>query len=398
MPKKHQSNERGSFWFFPWLTLPTTVRVGGFRFVPARLDDVEAVVGEEIAPHAKLNLSRYVDHLGKRIEGCTFVLRVNHDRAWDIPEFLWPKMRQAGQCLALSTMSEQRFFEGALSPHTNSTVFRPIGQGVVLGDDRSVSLLVNRRGGALRIGGLKVRDVLFQMPHEAIGTECPAPSLALAKALDLARLKKSKAWNAITESLPYFLLGNAEAPELSDRACIMLSALAFERLLDLPVTTNANANMVAENFANLWAAYANRTVADAKRVKVDPHPKHGPKQPGWPLHRKWMKELYEARSAEVHGNVRDEFSRNWTAWQHLVIAAFAYPLSVKLRLAEEGAYVLSDKDLGGCDAFDHLLDSHWGSGWKRPPEWSRILSTSEQWRGIHRAASDAYDKVIKPGK
>lgn len=390
---------RGVFWFLPWLTLPTSVRVGGFRFVPARLDNLQAELGTEIAKHAALNLARYVDYLGKPIKSCTFVLRFGHGRAWDIPESLHPRMTLAAQCLALAVMSEQRFFESPLSPHINATVFRPVGQGVVLGDDRTLSLMVRRRGGLLRIGGLKVSDVLFQMPHEAIGTACPQPSLPLVKALDRARLSRSKVWNAVTESLPYFLLGHAETSELPETACIMLSALAFERLLDLstasPVTANANA--VAESFAEVWAAHARRTVANAKRVKVDPHVKYGPRQPGWPVHRKWMKELYEVRSAEVHGKVKPEFSRNWTAEQHLVVAAFVYPLAIKLLLANEGNYVMTEVELGACDALDDLLDSHWGKGWKQPPGWSSILSMSEQSRVLRRIISEALDEATKTG-
>jgi hypothetical protein len=61
----------------------------------------------------------------------------------------------------------------------------------------------------------------------------------------------------------------------------------------------------------------------------------------------------------------------------LVIAAFAYPLTVKLRLAEDGFYALSDRELGACEAIDQLLDGSWGSGWKKPAEWSNILSRAE---------------------
>ena len=103
----------------------------------------------------------------------------------------------------------------------------------------------------------------------------------------------------------------------------------------------------------------------------------------WPIHRKWMKELYEARSATVHRGPRSEFSKNWATWQHLVLAAFAYPLAVKLRLAEEGLYSPSDRELASFEACDLLLDGSWGKGWRKPPEWSTILSMAEGTRAIH---------------
>lgn len=58
----------------------------------------------------------------------------------------------------------------------------------------------------------------------------------------------------------------------------------------------------------------------------------------------------------------------------MVIAAFVYPLAVKLRLAASGFYKLSESDIVACQAVDELLDSNWGKGWRKPPEWPHILS------------------------
>jgi hypothetical protein len=103
-----------------------------------------------------------------------------------------------------------------------------------------------------------------------------------------------------------------------------------------------------------------------------------------------MKELYEARSSIAHRGPRPEFSRNWKDWQHLIIAAFTYPFAVKLRLSAAGLYHLNDKETGACEALDALLDSHWGSGWRKPPEWSGILSTTEAARELKAVLEQAY--------
>ena len=109
-----------------------------------------------------------------------------------------------------------------------------------------------------------------------------------------------------------------------------------------------------------------------------------------------MKESYEARSATAHRGTRPEFSRSWTVWQHLVIAAFVYPLMMKLKLAEEGLYILSNRELGACEAVDELLDSHWGTGWRKPAEWPTILSHAEAHRDFHAAILRAIDGQKKP--
>jgi hypothetical protein len=243
----------------------------------------------------------------------------------------------------------------------------------------------------LRVGGVRFKDVVFQRPSQVEGTRCEVVNVRLAKALSKARRSKSPVWDPIASSLEFFLLGNAEVPELDWESCIMFSAMAFERLRE---PAQANAQSLAEGLANLWAPYANRTLAQAKRVKADHRPDYARVQQAWPLHRKWMKELYEARSSRAHRGPRSDFSQNWKEWQHMVIAAFVYPLSIKLKLANTGLYQLSAREKGASDALDQLLDSHWGKGWEKDPEWSKILSMVEAERDWLRITEEAYDETV----
>ena len=169
----------------------------------------------------------------------------------------------------------------------------------------------------------------------------------------------------------------------------MLSAMAFERLLE-PATSGTLS--IAESFAKLWMPYARLKLVDAKRIKPDHNAKFAAEQKAWPVHRKWMKELYEAQSSMAHRGPRSEFSQNWEQWQHLVVAAFTYPFAVKLKLSGAGFYHLNDREMGACEALDELLDSHWGKGWKKPPEWPKILSNSENMRAIKAVVRSAIEE------
>lgn len=361
----------GFIIFMPWITLPESVRVGGFRFCPLPVQDVKSVVDPDMVATVENALKCYVQKNGKPIESCTIVLRARHQEAWNIPREHWKYANAAAKTLALACLAEQRFFEGHFSPHLNATMFHIIGQGITAGSDQ-IAPFYPRRGGGLQIGGLRFRDIVFQRPSQIEGTECRTVNDRLLKALKRARRLRAPCVNAIDSSLEIFLLANSETPELDLESCVMLSAMAFERLLE---PSKSSAQAVASAFADHWAPFSRIQVAKAKRVRPDE--KFAPVQQDWPVHRKWMKELYEARSAAAHRGPRSEFSRNWSAWQHLVIAAFAYPLTAKLRLAEDGFYALSDRELGACDAIDQLLDSSWGSGWKKPAEWPKILSLAE---------------------
>jgi hypothetical protein len=288
--------------------------------------------------------------------------------------------------LALACLAEQRFLEGHFSPHLNATMFRLVGQGIVVNSDR-MGLFYPRRGGGLSISGVRFKDVVFQRPQQVEGTRCTAIGVRLAKALDQACRANDPTLKPIASSLEFFLLGHAEEPGLGWDSCIMLSAMAFEHLLECTPTAQG----VAQAFGQLWAPFTSVTINQAKHVKPDP--KYAKEQGAWPLHRKWIKELYEARSAKVHHGPRSDFTSNWKQWQHLILAGFAYPLTVKLMLTAAGFYQLSDQENGACEALDQLLDSNWGKGWHKPPEWSSILSISENLRSVSRVMYDTSNKV-----
>ena len=362
--------------FMPWVTLPESVRVGRFRFSPLPVKDIKSVVNSDMVPTIVNALKCYVRKNGEPIESCTIVLRARHQQAWNVPREHWNHANSAAKILALACLAEQRFLEGHFSPHLNATMFRLIGQGITAGLDQ-ISPFYPRRGGGLQIGGLRFKDIVFQRPSQIEGTECGIINKRLLKAIEAARRFKAPCLDAIDSSLETFLLAHAETPELDWDSCATLSAISFERLLE---PSKSSAQAVASAFSDHWAPFSKIRIANAKRV--EPDHKFAADQQDWPLHRKWMKELYEARSAAVHRGPRSEFSRNWSAWQHLVLAAFAYPLTVKLRLAEDGFYALSDRELGACEAIDQLLDSSWGRGWRKPAEWSEILSLAEGHREL----------------
>ena len=375
----------GTIWFMPWITIPHPVSVGGFRFSPIETTDPATAVGTEIADTVKAVLRCYVDQSGKVIDSCTVVLNIRRRPAWDIPVRLRAQVHRAAEMLALASLAEQRFLEGHLSPHLNATMFRLFGQGIVAGSD-NIALSYARRGTGLRIGGLRFKDVSFQRPSQVEHTGCDVINGSLIKALDRARRSRARIWEPISSSLAPFLLAHAEMPDLPWANCIMLSAMAFEQLLE---PRGSNAQSLAEALEKLWAPYATKTMAGAKRVKPDNDPAFANDQQSWPVHQKWMKELYEARSSTAHRGPRSEFSQNWPESQHMVIAAFVYPLAVKLKLADAGFYSLTEKELGACEALDKLLDSDWGSGSRKPPEWPSILSEAENNRALRRAIKQA---------
>jgi hypothetical protein len=153
---------------------------------------------------------------------------------------------------------------------------------------------------------------------------------------------------------------------LSDQACVTLDAIAFERLL----SPKPSAKGFAKAFGGLWSQFGRTTVATARRVKADP--KFADEQQSWLVCEKWARELYEERSVFSHHRRHEDVATNWAPWQHLVLAAYAYPLTVKLLLERDGTYALSDEERGCCFALDPLLDR-----WE--PGAHNLLNKQEDW-------------------
>jgi hypothetical protein len=358
----------GCVVFLPWVTLPEEVELGGFRFAPVEADCLDNLFTDRDTVTSIAGMLRgYVDTQKKPIASCTIMTKPQARPPWYISETEIAAAFSAARTLALAAMSEQRFFEGHFAPHTNATAFRAIGQKISP-PNTGMAVPIPWRDGGLMTGGLKFGDFVFQVPLQAHGTNCPAIPGRFLAALEQARRDETETWDAIEASLPIWLLGNSEDTTLS--ACVTLDAIAFERLL----SPKPSAQEFARAFGCLWSQFGRTTVASARRVKADP--KFKDDQQSWLVCQKWARELYEERNVFSHHPRHADIATNWEPSQHLVLAAYTYPLTIKLLLERDGMYALCEEERGCCFALDPLLDR-----WE--PRAQNLLNEEEDW--------DSYD-------
>ncbi|MBY5660916.1 hypothetical protein [Rhizobium leguminosarum] len=378
---------KGRIAFLPWTSIGQKISLLGFAFQPITLEEISAFTGPEIAEEAAAAIRTHVDQAGKPVEGCTLVLRPRSAVPWDIPDNSWRRLAWAAELLAFGALAEQRFLVNPVfSPHMNAAMFRPVNHAVTAGSP-FFSVFYPRRGGGLRVGGRSATNTVFQQPYQVEGTKCGRINNRLIRAILQAERMSPAIFNAVQSALDLWLLANSESPELDIASCNMLSAMSFERLME---PSETSASKLAETFSSLWARFPVRTIGSSPKIKMDNEPTWHAEQQSWPLRRKWIKELYEARSAYVHRGTRSRFSTNWDDWQHLVIAAYVFPLAVKLRLEQVGLYHLDDDEVVSCGVLDDLLCSDWGDGtWQNTPEWPRILDEAQASSGRYRAITQA---------
>lgn len=97
------------------------------------------------------------------------------------------------------------------------------------------------------------------------------------------------------------------------------------------------------------------------------------------MHRKWIEELYNVRSKSVHKGAAHMETCGWHPTEHLVMAAWVFPMAVKCLLQRDGHYTITDDDRARCLTVDKLLAT---TGWAEDDgygsKWSQIVSETRE--------------------
>jgi len=198
----------------------------------------------------------------------------------------------------------------------------------------------------------------------------------------------------------YFDIANTDSDVIRQEAEIILMASAYERLLDI----EAKARAMNEGIGRLLSTYAHVTVQEAlqSRPEIMIEPEYDAAQRAWPLHRKWAQEFYHLRNRYTHANDGRVRTWGWHPIEHLVMAAFLFPLAAKLLLQAEGHYTLTEDDEGRLHAIDRLLELQgWGQpAGAYPTNWHRmvrdVISELARARAVRQAVEELKRQGIVP--
>lgn len=200
------------------------------------------------------------------------------------------------------------------------------------------------------------------------------------------------------------------------------SCLGAGHLLEMPVAARrrravASAGVRPRRRSNncarsCWALFSNRSNSAGRGSSPAGSPKpvaRAPFQVGKPLfgrwrcrsaskgaaihstcvfvHRKWIEELYDLRNSYAHPKNRRGLG--WAPLEHLVMAAFVFPLLVKLLLERKGHYHLTPEDAAKCRAVDKLLAL---------PGWGKDRRVGSMVGGLwHKVVTDLRYRAIIDG-
>jgi hypothetical protein len=243
-----------------------------------------------------------------------------------------------------------------------------------------IAVVARRRDGSSWDGGYKHGEFTFSIPVQVSirnVTDVDEPFLA---ALEKANAADSPTIKRLRTALPFVQLANTDDDLMTEHAEAILMGSAFEQLFG-----TEDKYHLAKAFGELFALHGCVTVDEARKqrpeIKIDmSDPARAAAQPTWWVHRKWIEELYDLRSSVVHEGQHAAYEWGWALREHLVVAAFVFPLAVKLLLAQEGHYAFTSADEAQWKSIDKLLGI---TGWDEENE------SSNDGRAWHRVVSKA---------
>jgi len=245
-----------------------------------------------------------------------------------------------------------------------------------------IALTSRRRDGRNWDGGYKHGEVKFSAPLQCSLGEPTTVDDALLAALDRGNTEHCEATRRLRSALPFVSLANTDDDLMTEPAEAILMGSAFEQLLG----GDASAYKLGRKFGVLFQSCGSVTVEDAKNarsgIEIDVStPERAAAQPQWWVHRKWIEELYDVRSKSVHEGTVGSRSWGWAPSEHLLMAAWVFPLAVKLLLQRDGHYTFSDQDQDRALAVDKLLAvADWGertNGGTDPQKWQDIVRSDD---------------------
>jgi hypothetical protein len=363
--------------FMPFLRMKEGHTIGGIEFLPLR--DAEGAVTAPLASAEKplsIILSGYVDRHGKPLDNC--VVATIPGRGWDLDRADGPAVMWAASLLFLASWATSHYFPRFGGPYTNSTTFRVTGQGFKGDVPVFIAIVARRRDGSSWDGGYKHGAFKFNIPVQCSVRDAVDVDEPFLAALDKANSAGSATIQRLRSALPFVELANTDDDLQTEHAEAILMGAAFEQLL-----ARDGKYEMAKAFGTLVEKFGSETVATAQKLRPDieidtSDAARAAAQPKWWVHRKWLKELYDLRSSMVHEGGHDAHKWGWQLNEHLVMAAFVFPLTIKMLLEQEGHYALSSADEAQCKAIDKLLAV---TGWDQEDgdgrSWHKIVSKAK---------------------
>ncbi|MDO8502759.1 MAG: hypothetical protein Q7S20_13030 [Gemmatimonadaceae bacterium] len=291
--------------------------------------------------------------------------------------------------LAFAILSEREFFTHR---YVNSDNARLTIQAFTSERAGGAAVTSRRRDGSSTTLIPKGRLDVRRPEHVSGSCELPRDlDQELLHALEAAAKEGDVNWFPFSDALRLFVGGNTDSPDISQHTELIDIVSAFSRL-----SGAWDQRGTVEGFL---AAFRPETEPDRRYFGGVASNKalSTAMRSGKSIREVWLGDAYVLRSQYGHGHVEaPPYSAIWTTREHLLLAAFAFPLFAKGVLAKAGYYELTADDVAKVEAFDTLATLKPFSGNPDNPNfpWRAALSRARQ-RPMVLVLAKAFEEAMQ---
>jgi len=345
----------------PWLRLREPVRVGNVLFAPFQVERPSPLFAGHRAVIRKI-LAMHRETGGEPVAEAVVLLPDGWTPPIDAVQVHGDDIRAAADTLFLGALAANEYAEQG-AQYINSRHCELLVQYYTMPPTHTTFHL-RRKDGTDLSAAWRVSKIRTTVPPEcaALQTGYAAIDGALIEALQALRATASPLAKRVELATEMMKCACTDSPAVPWQVEVVQCAAALEALCDAKQIDHGGIRRdLSLKIGELLRGYGTGTVADglAARPSIRLDPGFEDAQRGWFPHRKWCQELYDLRNDLMHSTaVR---VGGWTAGEHLLMAAFVFPLLVKLLLSRKRLYKLSLSDEARCRAIDQLLTcNEWG--------------------------------------
>ena len=351
---------------FPWLALDEPVRLEQFELLQFKQGLLPA--GVKKRKQSLLDrLFRPYQQAGKPVQSASLLRFRGHDYLDDLNEAERSEVFSIAELLTISGLSAREFF-GLGMFYCNSDHFSCVIQ--TCESTFAGTAITRRRRDGRTLNYVSANSFRVDKPHHVGGIMRTRLDLPLLKALMAAR--KCDWWENFFEAIFWFNRANTDSDTITKEIEAVEIVGAFERLLGL---VGGDERSLRRAFIEAFVPKEELSCAASRRASIQ-------RFKGCSSVREaWIADLFRLRGDHSHGRKKPRYPSTWSLDEHLLLAAFAFPLLAKQLLSTRGLYVPTRNDVAHVSAFEHLasinpferpVDSTGNSG----SPWTRILAES----------------------
>lgn len=142
-----------------------------------------------------------------------------------------------------------------------------------------------------------------------------------------------------------FNRANTDSPTVPDASEAVLMVGAFERILGVD---NGREDLLAEKFCDKFSPHSPMPIEANPRIPRNTFTNSNS------VREIWIRDFFRVRGNLAHGRRRSEYRSIWSVREHLLLAAYAFPLLVKTLMVQTGCYAFSPQDSFDIDVFERL--------------------------------------------